>query len=147
MSTTRVPLSEVSDLMAPGQLEEVHRALEVHRLIDHRLLDRRPYAGPGRQVADRVGALGGIGEHGLELGLVRDDVGSEQPKPPRRRFGLNISEVQLFDGRVVEAVEVVDADDLIPPGKEAVGDARADETGGARQEDSHGEEHTDRGLS
>jgi hypothetical protein len=50
-------------------------------------------------------------------------------------------EVGPLDRRVIEVVEVVEAEHAVPRVEQAVGEVRADEAGGARQEDSHGGAH------
>jgi hypothetical protein len=122
---------EVLHPVEAAALEQVGRALDVDLLVQRRALDGGPHTGPGRQMDHALGAKSG--ENRLQEGCVEDVA----PHQLEVRVRFRAFEVARLEPGVIEVVEVVQPEDLVAGGEQAVGEIRTDEAGGAGDENAH----------
>src|SRR6266542_3238787 len=113
------------------RLEQAQRADDVDVFVKDRLRERRPHAGPRRQVQDGIERF--LFEEPLEQGAV-PDISFDQPVGPISRVG---SDVAALEGRIVEVVEIVQYDNPVTLCQAPVRQVRADEARAPRDEKPH----------
>ena len=119
------------DLVVAATLEHVQRAGDIARHIGVRILERVAHAGLRREVHHSIEFLA------LEEVRHAAVVGEVELDDAEARQRLEAREAGALEVDVVVVVEVVEPHDLIAARDEALRDMRADEPGGARDEDLH----------
>ena len=119
----------MADPPLPGELQELKGAVHIHIVVEDGLCDGGPDPSTGSDVGDGIDAV----REGSQTPGV-PDVASNQGEGgvvPHRR------QIPLLDGRIVEVVEVVQADDLVPLSQESFGEMGRDKAGHAGEKDVH----------
>ena len=123
-------VDERVDVVLLRHLEHRLRAAHVGLLIRHWRLDRRPHAGPGREVDNRVHAPRVQGmQDGVGVANVRFD---EREPLPRE-----VLDALLLHGAGVEGIEVVDGGNTVAVVQEAAAEVSADESGSTSNANVH----------
>jgi hypothetical protein len=123
---------EVPHPVETAALEQVGGALDVDLLVERRPGDGGPHPRPGGQVHHPLRPESG--ENRREQPGV-EDVAAHQFEIC---VLLRAFQVARFERRVIEVVEVVQPEHLVPAGQQAVGEIRTDEAGGTGHENAHG---------
>ena len=114
-----------------GRLQDVQEGDHVGVQVGVRVGDGVAHARLGRKVDDaRRGEF-------FEQGLRGAAVGEVDFLEAESGLAFEPSQACALEHRVVVVVQVVHADDLVPPGQQGVGHERANEAGDAGHEDFH----------
>jgi hypothetical protein len=114
-------------------LEEVHGALDIHALVERRLLQAGPHARARGEVDDLVELRGGEGFcHRRRVRQVAVDEGE------RKRERLEVAQVRLLERGRIEVVQIIERADGMPFAQESLADMGSDEASTAGDENVHG---------
>src|SRR5450756_257612 len=115
-------------IIVPASLQDIEEAFEIGVDIGMGVIDRMAHAGLGRKMHHRRETV--LGKQTSN----RRTVGEIELHETKARMLAQDVEPRLLQGRIVIAVEVVQADDIPAFGQELAGDVEADETRRSRDQ-------------
>ena len=120
------------DAVEPRGFQQVDRAFDVHALIKRRFRQAGAHAGAGGKVGDLIEL------HTAQQGIDGRPVGQISPHEAKAVFGGGERlHVALFDGEIVERIQIIECPDRVALAQQALAHVRADEARPARDQVIH----------